>query len=447
MADSIVAKFGGSSVRDDRAMLRCAQIVKSFPGIKLVILSATYNTTNELELLAENALRGDATQAYEIFHDLVNRHLEFAEKLVLTDSQVEKMAEIFAQTGNLLEQIIEKKMISPQEMARLYSIGEIISSHLFLGALNLTMHNRKFKLIDATELIATDEDSFHANPDIQQINLNIKEKCLNYFAAGYTLVTQGFIGSDKNNLITTLGREGSDFSGALLAEAIGADLLQIWTDVPGIASADPRLMTNTQIIPTLSYKQAQIMASLGAKVLFPRTMEPLLRKNIPLFVGRSRLPLQSGTYIRAQKNKRGVLSLNILREVICLDIPIDQPGQLHSATEVFAGLEACAILSIRNPHFFRLVFEMTREIDERTLKAQLGDQLIYRLQSHLALVSLVGAGLLQEKIVITEHLCLLANDYQISYLCTEFNQNYWQDIHDQLILNSPDQCERSKFHL
>lgn len=293
----VVAKFGGSSVKDAEAMLRCSLIIESRSETKIVVISATQNTTNQLEFIARASERGDETTLNSLLKEMIERHQKIAHDLFTSESARHDLSLLFEEIKSVSSEILKTKNCTPAKMDQLYSLGERMSSLLVCDLMKLRISSRKVVLLDARQVIRTNSDFQKAEP---QIDL-IREKALSLiypFLSDDTLfVTQGFIGKDLLGNTTTLGREGSDYSAALFGEAIDASIVQIWTDVAGIASTDPRLVPNAKFIPTLSYDEATALASLGAKVLFPTTLLPTKRKNIPVYVGSSLAPELGGTTI------------------------------------------------------------------------------------------------------------------------------------------------------
>lgn len=305
MNDWIVAKFGGSSVRDAKAMYRCVEIVKNHSEIRVVILSATYKTTNMLEQMANFAVDGDSASAFNCLQELKEKHHELADELDSNDDVIQGIDDVFSEAESLIKGIILLKECSPRALDRIYSLGERISSALFTGALNSILEGeRDVTFFDVRKILKTNSDFGKARPDIKAIKAKTEEFLLPFLEnEDGIIVTQGFIGSDSEGATTTLGREGSDFTGALISEAIDAKLLQIWTDVPGIATTDPKLIAHACIIPEMTYEEASSMAHLGAKILFPKTLTPLIRKSIPLFVGSSLDFKSGGTWVRESVDK------------------------------------------------------------------------------------------------------------------------------------------------
>lgn len=298
----VVAKFGGSSVKDAVAMLRCSQIIENNPLIKIVVISATQNTTNQLEFVARAAEKGDVETLNNVTTELVNKHLNIANDLFTSPKVLEELEELCGELKALGSEILEEHAYTPKTMDELYSLGERISSLLISDLLRLRIPNKNIQFLDARKIIKTSSDFGSAEPQIDLIAKNTKTEILPYLDEDTIFVTQGFIGADLLGNTTTLGREGSDYSAALFGEAIDASLVQIWTDVPGVASSDPRLIENAQFIKELSYDEATALATLGAKVLFPTTLLPTKRQNIPVFVGSSLSPEKGGTLITKEQN-------------------------------------------------------------------------------------------------------------------------------------------------
>lgn len=297
MSNWVVAKFGGSSVKDAEAMLRSVKVIESNSDIKIVVISATQNTTNQLEFIAQAASKGDEKNLALLINELITRHSKIAEELYSSDEVRKDLNFLYEELRLISDEIISIKLCTPKIMDQLYSIGERISSLLMSDLVRLRVPEKNVVLLDARNIIKTNSDYQKAEPQIDIIEEKTKEFLMPGLSSNTLFVTQGFIGKDLLGNTTTLGREGSDYSAALFGEAIDASLVQIWTDVAGIASSDPRKIPEAQFIKTLSYDEATALASLGAKVLFPTTLLPTKRKNIPVFVGSSLNPEKGGTLI------------------------------------------------------------------------------------------------------------------------------------------------------
>lgn len=278
---SIVAKFGGSSVKNAQAIERCVDIVQNFPEINVIVVSATYQTTNKLENLSSAVLE-----------ELYKHHKNMAFYLSLSERYHGEINRIYEYAKENLEKKEEKHIWQDQ----LYCVGELWSSWLFCGALEKKI-NKKVIWLDARNIIKTNSNYGNAIPDQNLIN-EACEKLIESDDALY--ITQGFIGSDDKGKNTTLGREGSDYSATLIASALKSKAVIIWTDVPGISTIDPRVDNQAIVIPQMDYKMASTMAKHGAKVLFEKTLDPVSKKNIPVFVKSSLEPNLPGTCISSQ---------------------------------------------------------------------------------------------------------------------------------------------------
>jgi aspartate kinase len=294
MKKGIVAKFGGSSVKDGEAMLRCSHILEDNPLIRLTIISATYNTTNQLEMVAKTALLGDHEILKNVILEIEKKHLNIARELF--SSQI-----VLDELKKLVDEI--EHLGAPKLMDQLYGIGERMSSLIFSDLLKMRLPKNKIIFLDARKIIKTNSDFTKAQPQIDIIKQEANKYLIPLLNDEKNIVvTQGFIGENLVGESTTLGREGSDYSAALFGEAIDASLIQIWTDVDGVKTCDPRTISNTKSIEHLSYDEATALATLGAKVLYPRTLLPAQRSSIPVFVGSSLNPKAVGTIIDTKMN-------------------------------------------------------------------------------------------------------------------------------------------------
>ena len=303
MSQWTVAKFGGSSVKDGAAMLRCSNIVENNPNIKIVVISATQNTTNQLEFVARSAQRGDEATLHSLINELVIKHNNIGNEIFSSPGVFTALNILYEEIKSIGNDILVSRDYTPKIMDQLYSLGERMSSLLVSDLIRLRMPNSKVIFLDARDVIKTNSEFQKAEPQIDLIFERAKELVNPHLNKDSIIVTQGFIGKDLMDNTTTLGREGSDYSAALFGEAIDASLVQIWTDVPGIASSDPRIVKDAKFISSLSYDEATALASLGAKVLFPTTLLPTKRKNIPVFVGSSLNPTAGGTTVTKNQDE------------------------------------------------------------------------------------------------------------------------------------------------
>lgn len=333
-----VAKFGGSSVKDASAMKRCAEIICAQDDLTIVVVSATQNTTNELELIAATAKRGDIEAASSLVDHLKLRHENILNE-INSDINIAEISNILKEADPIIKRMALKKAFDKEDMDSLYCLGERMSSFIISKLLELKS-DKEVLLRDAREFIKTDSNFCAALAQVDKIKEAVEKKLLSDVNKKTLIVTQGFIGSDHKGRNTTLGREGSDYTATLVAEAIGADEVQIWTDVAGVATFDPRMLEKTKFIAELSYEEASTLALLGAKILYPKTLFPAKRQNITVFVGSTLEPEAPGTRIHndckkyvgpralsfLKKSEGNLLSL-IGNDLEMLEIPYKKVGE------------------------------------------------------------------------------------------------------------------------
>ncbi|EGR2189679.1 lysine-sensitive aspartokinase 3 [Vibrio parahaemolyticus] len=288
-----VAKFGGTSVANFEAMSRCATIIENNPNTRLVVSSACSGVTNILVELA------NGVQDQELRAELLKNLAEIHDSIL---AQLEDATEASSEVYGILDTVTSlAEAASIQANTKLtdhlVACGELMSTHI----LAQLMRERGINAVrfDIREVLRTDDNFGRAEPNVEAITQLAQEKLIP-LCLDSVVITQGFIGSDEEGNTTTLGRGGSDYSAALIAEGVKASGLEIWTDVPGIYTTDPRIAPKASPIPEISFSEASEMANFGAKILHPSTLVPALRHDIPVFVGSSKEPEKGGTWIRHQ---------------------------------------------------------------------------------------------------------------------------------------------------
>ncbi|HCG8591037.1 TPA: lysine-sensitive aspartokinase 3 [Vibrio parahaemolyticus] len=288
-----VAKFGGTSVANFEAMSRCATIIENNPNTRLVVSSACSGVTNILVELANGVQ--DQEHRAELLKDLAEIHDSILAQL---EDATEASSEVYG-TLDTVTSLAEAASIQANTKLtdHLVACGELMSTHI----LAQLMRERGINAVrfDIREVLRTDDNFGRAEPNVEAIAQLAQEKLIP-LCLDSVVITQGFIGSDEEGNTTTLGRGGSDYSAALIAEGVKASGLEIWTDVPGIYTTDPRIAPKASPIPEISFSEASEMANFGAKILHPSTLVPALRHDIPVFVGSSKEPEKGGTWIRHQ---------------------------------------------------------------------------------------------------------------------------------------------------
>ncbi|HEV7620466.1 MAG TPA: aspartate kinase, partial [Flavisolibacter sp.] len=310
-----VLKFGGTSVANANNIRNVASILKQ--EVKkdrtIVVVSALGGITDML--LKSGKLAGQGDLEYkELLQGMMQRHLDTVKELLPVNNQSSILSNVM-QRWNEVEDICNGIYLlhefSDRTKDRILSYGEFISSQIISAYLNGVGLTNTWK--DSRDLIQTDSNYTKAAVDFSSSD----EKIMDYFssATGDLFILPGFIASDAGNNTTTLGRGGSDYTAAIIGAAINASVVQIWTDVSGLMTADPRLVSNAKVIQTISYQEAMELSHFGAKVIYPPTIQPVMSKEIPVLIKNTFIPLDEGTTIQAHINQnsntiRGISSIN-----------------------------------------------------------------------------------------------------------------------------------------
>jgi aspartate kinase len=277
----IVLKFGGSSVSDAACMRQVAGLVRAaLPQSPLVVLSAMGKTTNGLFEAAKAAEAGDLPGAMNRQRALMAAHRKVADDLfegAVPEPLDRALTELFGEMELLLRGVAMLRELSPRSMDAIASLGERLSTRIFAAHVEGTW-------VDARTILRTDAGFGEAIPAQDEIRRLGAEHLRPLLGPGRAVVTQGYIGATEDGLTTTLGRGGSDYSAALFGAALGATEVQIWTDVEGVLTSDPRVVPEAMPIPDLSFAEAAELAAFGAKVLHPATIQPAVEARIPVTV-------------------------------------------------------------------------------------------------------------------------------------------------------------------
>ncbi|MFN2439164.1 MAG: bifunctional aspartate kinase/homoserine dehydrogenase I, partial [Chitinophagaceae bacterium] len=292
-----VLKFGGSSVANAESINKVLAIVKeSVKKDKTVVVVSALGGVTDL-LLSAAALAADTNESYkESLATIEQRHIETV-KLLIPVAHQSHVLSLVKKSCNDIEDICNGIFLlgelTPRSKDRISSYGEWISSQIISFALKTGGTDAVWK--DAKELIVTNSNFTSAEVDFEVTNKKINDFFSHSSASLFIL--PGFIATDKNGITTTLGRGGSDYSAAIIASALHAEVLEIWTDVSGMMTADPRMTINARIIPNISYQEAMELSHFGAKVIYPPTIQPVMSKGIPVKIKNTFLPDDHGTMI------------------------------------------------------------------------------------------------------------------------------------------------------
>lgn len=332
MTSFVVAKFGGTSVADYDAMNRSADVVLADPNTRLVVLSASAGVTNLLVSLSEGL---EATERFVKLDALRKIQFDILERLQNPNVIREEVERLLENITTLAE--AASLATSTALTDELVSHGELMSTLLFVEIMR--ERNIQAQWFDARKVMRTSDRFGRAEPDVEALAELTNQQLAPRLADGI-VITQGFIGSEAKGRTTTLGRGGSDYTAALLGEALHATRVDIWTDVPGIYTTDPRVVSAAKRIDVIAFEEAAEMATFGAKVLHPATLLPAVRSDIPVFVGSSKDPKAGGTLVCKKTENPPLFRALALRRRQTL-VTLHSHNMLHSRgflAEVFGIL-------------------------------------------------------------------------------------------------------------
>ncbi|HEY6958021.1 MAG TPA: aspartate kinase [Candidatus Limnocylindria bacterium] len=294
-----VLKFGGTSVASPTALESVARIVASLAGDRVVVVSATAGTTDALHDAAREAETGHAAEAERIMHDLAKAHANLVADLLGVGGAetMKEITDLTERTISLLRSVAILRECTARSLDAIVTYGEKVSAPI-VAAL-LTARGVKAEAISAEGLIVTDDQFGHANPIASETRKRAGEQIVPRLANGIVPVVTGYVASTADGVTTTLGRGGSDYSAAVLAAAVNASELRIYTDVSGVFSADPRIVSGAKPLAKISYAEAAELSYFGAKVIHPRTVLPAIEARIPVCILNTFAPNDVGTTVTA----------------------------------------------------------------------------------------------------------------------------------------------------
>jgi len=398
----VVMKFGGTSVEDAIAMERTAAIVsgRRKRGLKaVVVVSAMAKVTDLLIASGAAAGRGDRMGSLAISARLRNRHNDTAAQLLGRDAEGERFARLklaidaeFDALDDLLRGIAAVGELTPRTADLVVSFGERLSSRIVAEAFDQRgLHGTH---VDARSCIITDSHYGKAVPQEAAIEAKLRELVLPLLEADKTPVMGGFIGSNAEGITTTLGRGGSDYTAALVGGGLHAGAIEIWTDVNGIMTTDPRICADALRVKTISFEEAAELAYFGAKVLHPATILPAVQKSIPVWVLNSRNAENEGTKITAMAPPCAspFKSIAAKKRLTIIDVVASRMlmshGYLKAVFDVFDKYE-CAIDMVSTSE---VSISLTVDSNQRLpqICAELGKIADVKMEGNKALVCLVG---------------------------------------------------------
>lgn len=399
----VVQKFGGTSVADPPAIRRLIEIVRTAHTRDgrgpAVVVSAMSGVTDALLSLAQLAGASRPGDALARVVELRARHLVAAAELAPGDAELAAYVDSCCdQLAAIVTALAVLREVSPRTLDVIAAMGELLSSMLVAAA--LTHAGVKAQWIDARQAVVTNDDHTRAVPLGAETGAALEAGFLPALDQGLVPVVGGFVGATRDGHTTTLGRGGGDYSGALVGAGIGASEIQIWTDVDGMLSADPRVIGNPRLVPMLSYAEAAELAYFGAKVLHPSTILPAVERDIPVRILNARRPEGAGTLISASGAVDGppLTGLACKRNVTVVDITssrmLNSYGFLRQVFEVFERFRTAVDVVTTSEVSVSVTVDDTRQLEAIVQALQaFGD---VSTEPDMALVCAVGDRLPNE---------------------------------------------------
>ncbi|QIV93945.1 aspartate kinase [Allofrancisella frigidaquae] len=384
-----VAKFGGTSVGSVSAIQKCIEIINNNKNIKIIIVSAQAGVTNLLEkLIVSNvdSYKGLFLELYQIIDPIV--------EYVSNDERF-NVDFLFKELEISCHKLYQGYPLDLKLHAQILSFGERVSAVLFNQALK--KNGIRSSHIDARKIIKTDSDYTKAKPLLKDISDQTKLYMPDHEEV---VVLEGFIGSNEKNETTVLGRGGSDYSAALIAEAVKADLLYIWTDVVGIHQVDPRLIPKSKVIRKINFDEAIELTNFGAKVLHPDTLWPVMRSGTKVFVGSTFSPERGGTYIDNEpKGKKSIVrAITERKSQSLIKVKFSNNDVSSIVYSVFLVLKKYSIspdiVNLTETSLSFVIPQIREPLEQLIIKdLNLLDEIIIEIERNLSLTAIVGNNL------------------------------------------------------
>ena len=394
----IVSKFGGTSVADAAAILRTTEIVRGRLDRKpIVVVSALAGATNALLGIARQASEGNFISAVSSVQALRERHLREVDALLSGTAEHAEIASevsvIFDELASLCEALSVLGFITPRSLDVIAGMGERASSMLIAAAFRV--HGIDAVHVDARTVMITDDNYGRAEPQTEAIALAARSLVSPLVLEGKVPVMGGYIGSSTEGITTTLGRGGSDYSASLVGAALQASSIEIWTDVDGMLTADPRVVPTARPIEQIRFDEASELASFGAKVLHPATIAPAVRLGIPVWIYNSRNPGAHGTRITFDAPRRAVTAIAAKRNTTILRVAtgrmLFQHGFLRRVFELFDQHAVSVDVVATSEVSISVTVDDSAPLDVLLgALRQIGDVSVERRR---AIISVVGSGI------------------------------------------------------
>ena len=394
-------KFGGTSVANFEAITRTIFIIGGRLDQKpVVVVSALSKVTDLLYKISDAAAAKDLPQTRELLCQLRKRHIDLTEELLaqsmLKEEAVARVNELCDSLEGIAMAVCSLGELSDRNKAVIISTGEYLSSTIISYAMNAK--GIRTKWIDARSMMITSESYLKGEPDMDAIAATVPGVVADAYQGMDAVITQGFVGVTSEGRPTVLGRGGSDYSASLIGMAVDAEKIEIWTDVDGVRTADPRYVPNTKSLEQISFEEAAEMAHFGAKVLHPLTIEPAVKKNIPIYVLNSMNPSGKGTAIlRNELIEDGVKSVSFKENIRVINIfstkMINTSGFLRRVFEIFSESKVSVDLISTSEANISVTVDASQNID--AVVAELSEFADVIVDDDKSQVSVIGKNIVK----------------------------------------------------
>ena len=401
----VVQKFGGTSVADPEAIRRLIEIVRAARTRDArgpaVVVSAMSRVTDGLLGVADSAGASHLAEALSKTQLIRERHIATARELVSGPALDPLVSQINAELDDLtdvIKALAVLREVSPRTLDVVAAIGELLSSRIIAAA--LTSAGVDAEWVDARQVIVTNNEHTRATPLGKETNARLRSIVGPILDSGRVAVLGGFVGATLAGHTTTLGRGGSDYSGALVGAGVEASEIQIWTDVDGMLSADPRVIKRAKLVDHLSFAEAAELAYFGAKVLHPSTILPAVEQNIPVRILNSLKPAAAGTLITGagSSTRKGLTGLASKRDVTVIDITSTRMlaayGFLRQVFEVFERFTTAVDMVTTSEVSVSVTVDDIRHLDE--IEEALSEFASVSVERNMSLLCAVGDVLQHE---------------------------------------------------
>lgn len=429
-------KFGGTSVANCEAITRTVSIVESKLAQKpVVVVSALSKVTDLLYRIADQAAVRNRMETSDLLDQLRSRHIGLAHDLMADypsycHEACAKVNEICDSLSSFVGAVCALGELSERSKAVIISTGEYLSSNIICCTMNA--RGIKTGYMDARKMIITDEDYLKGEPDMTAIQARVPGIVSAAYEGNDAVITQGFVSATAQGEPTVLGRGGSDYSASLIGAAIDASVIEIWTDVDGVRTADPRKVENTKCLEKISFEEAAEMAHFGAKVLHPLTIEPAVKKNIPIYVLNSMNPGGKGTAILQNSFiEDGVKSVSFKENILVINIfstkMINTSGFLKKVFEIFSTNKVSVDLISTSEANISVTVDSSQKIDN--VISQLSEFADVYVDKDKSQISVIGKNIINLRGLLRQTFAPLADCkiYMISQGASYVNLSFVVD--------------------